>query len=385
MNMPQRSTQSRQNFPIMDLLAEHLCQEGILAGRKIGWHCHLTSITLTAAEAAVKAGARLYLSQCNAATTMDSAVQGLMKLGVEVYTGEDCTARVLAHHPEILSDTGFVLCHDYIKMIASQALEDSVLAATEITSSGITRLRNLNRSNPIPFSVVNINGGELKSSIENFHGVGEGLLEALQMASGQSDFSDKLAVVAGYGQVGSGCAHYLHKSGARVKVLEADPVRALKAHYDGFPLTTMDKALEQGHILVTATGQLGLWQAKHFSQARDGLIVVNVGHDKDEVSPQLWQESATRAVVANSALTRYIFGDKSLYLVAGGNPANVALLTGSVEPTLIHLATEILTWEYLIGRAKALPTGENCLPRSVEEVAGRLALEALGYDNASFF
>jgi S-adenosylhomocysteine hydrolase len=89
--------------------------------------------------------------------------------------------------------------------------------------------------------------------------------------------------------------------------------------------------------------------------------------------------------VVNKALTRYTFGDKSLYLVAGGNPANVALLTGSVEPALIHLATEILTWEYLIRRAGELPDSVLALPREVEEVAGRLALQALGYSNTSFF
>jgi hypothetical protein len=88
--------------------------------------------------------------------------------------------------------------------------------------------------------------------------------------------------------------------------------------------------------------------------------------------------------VASKALTRYTFRDKSLYLVAGGNPANVALLTGSLEPTLIYLATEILTREYLIGRAWELPDGEPALPRAVEEVAIRLALQALGYSNTSF-
>ncbi|MBU6450453.1 MAG: adenosylhomocysteinase [Cyanobacteria bacterium REEB67] len=378
-----------QNFDLLERVGEVLKERGNLANRSIAWHCHLTTLTYAAARAVVEAGGRLYISECNAATTKQSALSGLKDLGVPFYTGAHAAVKVLAHKPEIISDTGFVLTETYLRS-GGGAPGAGISAACETTADGIGRLRDLRAMAALNIPVININEGELKSAIDNFHRVGDGLIEALQIATGRESLPGNLIVVVGYGRVGSGCAQYLKGIGAQVKVIEADPLRALKAHYDGFAVTSRLEALAKAEVVVTATGRPGLWQENFFEEARDGMVVINVGHDREEVAPALWEKKAKKIEVVNEVLKRYTFdsnrsGEKCLYLATGGNPANIALLTGSFEPTYIHLATELLTWEYLFQEAENLPAGELTLPRRVEEEVSSLALQALGYNNESVF
>jgi adenosylhomocysteinase len=378
-----------QNFDLLERVGKRLKERGYLDRRSIAWHCHLTTLTYAAAAAVVEAGGRLYISECNEATTKQSALSGLKDLGVPCYTGAHAQAKVLAHKPEIISDTGFVLTESYLRA-GGGAAGAGIIGACETTAGGIGRLRELQAMAALNIPVINIDSGELKSAIDNFHRVGDGLLEALQIATGRESLPGNLIVIIGYGRVGSGCAQYLKSIGAQVKVIEKDPLRALKAHYDGFAVSSRGEALARAEVIVTATGQAGLWQEKYFEEAHDGMVVINVGHDREEVVPALWEKKAKKIEVVNEVLKRYTFdsnsaGEKCLYLATGGNPANITLLTGSFEPTFIHLATELLTWEYLLQEGQNLPAGELTVPRSVEEEVSSLCLQALGYGNESVF
>lgn len=258
-----------------------------------------------------------------------------------------------------------------------------LVGGCEITTSGITKMRQVD----LPLPIINLNDTTLKSTIENFHGVGDGLLEALSKVS-DKNFSGRKVSVVGYGQVGSGCAYYLKKIGCLVTVVERDPVRALKAHYDGYQLQLLSDALQSSELLVTASGQKHLLSTNEWALAADGILVVNVGHFADELDIDSLAKMSEFTIANSPELNAYKTGTKTIYIATEGHPINVVLLTGSPEPTLIHLTTEILTLAYLIELnqlGKRLNNGENALPRQIEELASLLAIEALNLSHNSAF
>lgn len=370
-------------FPIFELVYKHLSTQRSLPGTRIGWHCHLTELTEIAAKTLIELGVELHLSECNASTTSLKAVERMQKAGAHVYLGTTSTKEVLAKKPLVISDTGFQLTSEYL------SLQDNwLLGACEITTSGITRMRQAQLDLP----VINLNDTQLKTSIENFHGVGDGLLEVLQKLD--RSFTGQPVAIVGYGPVGAGCARYLKTTGAVVSIVEKDPIRALLSHYDGFHLQTLPEALKSAKLIVTASGQANLLSTQEWQQAADGILVVNVGHFRNELDIASLSKSATRIKISpvlekfviDEESTTYKTSTKNIYIVTDGHPANVVLLTGSDEPTLIHLTVEVLALAYLVElnqEGRQLPIGENRLPRRIEELASLLALKALNLSHNS--
>lgn len=364
-------------FPLMEKLGKYLQKDGSLNGIKIGWHCHLTQLTLMTAEALARGGAKLFLSEVNPATTDDDAVEAIRVLGAKVFLGEESPDQVLAESPQFLTDTGFVIIDRYLSSPEGRRPK-SIVAASEITTSGIEKLR---RMESLPLPVVNINGGLLKARIENYHGVGDGVVDLLRRLTGRS-ISGLNAIVIGYGAVGSGVAFHLRKEGGIVNVVDNDPVRRLIAHFDGYSVDDLDTSLKKADIIVTATGKRHVIAEPQWQAARDGAIFLNVGHWPEELDLPSLKKLSTSIVDLELKTRRFHLKDgekreKRLYVVADGNPANIVLLTGSVEPTLIHLATEALCLSYLAKCGASLSPGEHPIPYEVEQNSSLLALEAL--------
>ncbi len=364
-------------FPLMERLGKYLQEDGSLNGVKIGWHCHLTQLTLMTAEAMAQGGAKLFLSEVNPATTDDEAVQGIRDLGAKVFLGESSPEKVLAESPQLLTDTGFVIIDKYLS-IKKEDRPNSIIAASEITTSGIEKLR---KAKDLPLPVININGGLLKARIENYHGVGDGVVDLLRRLTGRS-LSGLNSVVVGYGAVGSGVAFHLRKEGGIVNVVESDPVRRLIAHFDGYAVGDLLTSLRKADVVVTATGKRQIIGETHWSAARDGAIFLNVGHWPEELDMNSLRGLANSVDDLELKTQRFHLKDrdgvgKRLFVVADGNPANIVLLTGSVEPTLIHLATEALCLSYLAKHGTSLGHGEHLVPYEVEQNSSILALEAL--------
>jgi adenosylhomocysteinase len=363
-------------LPIMSELETHLKQRNHLSGKKIGWHCHLTEITAVVAEVLINCGAQLFMSECDPNTTNMPSVEFMREIGATIYLGADAPDRVLEHKPQILSDTGLALVSRYLAQPAYR--QDSMLGASEITTSGISRLRQ--QSN-ISFPVININCGQLKTYIENFHGVGEGLVDALFQLTGRV-WSGRKVAVAGYGSVGSGVASYLRRIGAVVSIVEIDPVRRLIAHYDGYALSSLEAALASSELLVTATGKQRLINRDHFKLMKDGIILINVGHWSSEIDVDALKSEAEKTRSVSRHLEELMLDkEKHIYIAGGGSPTNVAMLSGSCEPTLIHLATEALCMNYLTELEANIERpfgGEIPIPPAIERQASILALKALG-------
>ncbi len=367
------------SFPILNRLGAHLDSSGTLAGRKIGWHCHLTGLTAATVKVICQAGANLYLSECSPATSDTEAIKYMEACGAKVYTGVDSPNKVLELKPEVISDTGFVLSSAYLDYRGRG--ENYLFAACEITSSGIHKMR-LHPKLSLP--VININDGELKSLIENFHGVGDGVIDALFQVSGRL-WSGRDVAVVGYGRVGAGVAQYLRKAGALVHVVENDPIRRLVAHYDGFSLQGLKQAISLCELMVTATGGKSVLSSEEFELARDGILLMNVGHWPEEIDMKALGEGSKSQRSMKEHLEEYNYqsakGSKKIYLIGGAGPANVVMMSGSPEPTLIHLSTEVLCVQYLLKQLSTgnpLPVGENAIPVEVQQAASLLALQTLG-------
>lgn len=358
-------------YPLLDLVGAYLKSRGNLRGVKLAWHCHLTALTAISAKALETAGCRVTLSECNPATTDANAVKYMRDLGFKTHIGPMSPGEALDEGADVISDTGF----DMLTQWLSRG-EPQIVGACEITTSGITRLRAL-ESVHIP--IININDGQIKSLIENFHGVGDGVIDALKILTGRS-FQGERACVIGYGRVGAGAAHYLSRAGVQVTVVEPDPVRRLVAHFDGFSLASLPEAMSKSELMVTATGKTGLLSEKDWRSAADGILVINVGHWREELDlPKLEEISDSRTKVSQHIDEFKLKSNEGkplrVRVAVNGDPCNVALLTGSIEPTLLHLAVELLSIEYLVTHKNELEPGELRVPAEVEATAAELALQ----------
>jgi adenosylhomocysteinase len=365
-------------FPLLDLVADDLVKTGVLKGVKIGWHCHLTEFTTAAVKALAKTGAQIYMSECNPATSDDGAIELMKDAGAQVYCGKNSTDHVLDNEIELFSDTGFVLVKHYLER-RKAGRSNRALGACEITTTGITRL---NQADDVDLPVININCGALKHHIENFHGVGEGVTEALAQLISRNPSGMNICLL-GYGRVGAGCAFHLRRAGALVTIVEKDPVRELIAHFDGFRTDTIENAIRQAEIVITATGEPSVVRKNDWLKMKHRAIVMNVGHLSHELDLNSLEAIASTKKPIGPHLCEYqLQGEdhstiKSVYICANGHPANVVLLTGSIEPIIIHLATELMTLKYLKQKAASLQPGEIPLPYSVEQAVSLLALHVL--------
>lgn len=361
-------------FPILPALGNRWAARRPWEGRTVGLCLHLTTLTASLVRELTLGGGTWVVSAANPGTTDPAAVDLIRNLGVEVYTGgdgEDRHAQVLEHRPDLLVDNGFALAGTLLDRLPRTA--SSVQAAVEITRNGIAALRTRGE---VPFPVVNINDGRLKDAVENRHGVGEGIWQAVAQLTGMH-LAGRRVVVVGYGPVGRGLAAYARAAGASVEVVEVDPVRRLSAHYDGHPTPTLEAALRQAGVVVTATGRADVLTLEHLHEARQDLVLVNAGRGGNEIDVAGIERAAVRVDHIADQVVRYrLESGRRVTLLGHGHPLNIVLNAGSPEPVLLHFAVIGLTLEWLAG-SPDLPTGEVLVGRDIEDRAALLALEAL--------
>lgn len=360
-------------FPILPILGNRWAATRPWEGHTIGFNMHLTTLTAAFLKELTLGGGTFVVSAANPATTDPGTVALLRNLGIDVYTGgdlEDRHLQVLAHQPDLLVDVGFELIQTLLDKRPAQV--KSIKGALEVTRSGITRLR---RRKDLAFPVVNINDGRLKDAIENRHGVGQSVWEAVARLT-KMHMAGRRAVVVGYGPVGKGLAYYARALGMTVEVVEPDSIRRLFAHYDGFPTPALGEALSRGNVVVTATGHSKVVSVADLMKARDGIVLVNAGHGGDEIDISGIRAVADREDNIIDEVVRYrLKGGPRVTLLGGGHPLNIVLNAGSPEPVLLHFAVAGLTLETLV--KVPLPAGEVRVPEEIEAEAADLALRAL--------
>ncbi len=364
-------------FPILPRLGNRVAATRPWEGKVLGLNLHLTTLSAALISEIQLGGGTPVVSAANTATTDRRVVEMLRNQGVEVYADSgDRHVELLEHRPDLLVDVGFGLVATALKHRDGDG--SKVRGAVELTRSGITRLR---AAGDVPFPVVNINDGRLKNAVENRHGVGEAIWNAVSQLTGMYLAGRRIAVV-GYGPVGKGLALHARAAGMAVEVVEADPVRQLFAHYDGFPTPKLQDCIQWVSLLVTATGAPGVIGPQDLASARDGIVLINAGHGGNEVDVGAIRKAAERADHISEQVVRYRMGNGRRVTVLGnGHPLNIVLNSGSHEPVLLHFTVLGLALEHLATHGD-LPAGEVLVPKQIEHDAAVMALASLDQPGA---
>jgi adenosylhomocysteinase len=286
-------TLAEAEMPGLMSLREEYKDEQPLKGARIAGCLHMTIQTAVLIETLTSLGAEVTWSSCNIFSTQDHAAAAMAAAGIPVYAWKGmneeefdwCIEQTIFAFPEgkplnmILDDGG-----DLTNMVFDRypELAENINGLSEETTTGVHRLYERMKNGTLMMPAINVNDSVTKSKFDNKYGCKESLVDAIRRATDVM-MAGKVAVVAGYGDVGKGSAASLQGAGARVIVTEIDPICALQAAMDGFEVKKMDDACKEANIIVTTTGNFNIIQGKHFESMKDQTIVCNIGHFDNEI------------------------------------------------------------------------------------------------------
>ena len=361
-----------------------------LQGARIAGCLHMTIQTAVLIETLTELGAQVTWSSCNIFSTQDHAAAAIAKTGVPVYawkgeTNEEfdwCIEQSL-YFPDgkplnlILDDGGDLTAMVHQKF--PELLRD-IRGLSEETTTGVNRLYRMHAAGELKVPAINVNNSVTKSKFDNLYGCRESLADGIKRAT-DIMVAGKVVVVAGYGDVGKGCAQAMKSLGARVLITEVDPIIALQAVLEGYEVTTMDEAAPQGNIFVTATGNRDIITGKHMQAMPNDAIVCNIGHFDLEID-MAWLngQKKVKRVEIKPQVDRYTFEDgHSILVLAEGRLVNLGCATG--HPSFVmssSFTNQVLAQLALWTETDKYPLGVHVLPKKLDEEVARLHLDKLG-------
>ncbi|MEK6249251.1 MAG: adenosylhomocysteinase, partial [Planctomycetales bacterium] len=361
-----------------------------LAGARIAGCLHMTIQTAVLIETLTELGADVTWSSCNIFSTQDHAAAAIAVTGVPVYAWKGmseeefdwCIEQTLTFPSGeplnmILDDGG-----DLTAMVHQRFphyLAD-IRGLSEETTTGIKALYKMHQTGKLKVPAINVNDSVTKSKFDNLYGCRESLADGIKRATDVM-MAGKVAVVAGYGDVGKGCAQSLQRYGARVIVTEIDPINALQAAMEGFQVTTMDEAASQGNIFVTTTGNRDIILGKHMAAMKNDAIVCNIGHFDLEIDiAWLNSQSDVQKVEVKPQVDHYTFPDgHSIIVLAQGRLVNLGCATGHPSFVMSNSFTnQVLAQLALWLETDKYEVGIHVLPKKLDEEVARLHLDQLG-------
>lgn len=361
-----------------------------LTGARIVGCLHMTIQTAVLIETLTALGADVTWSSCNKFSTQDHAAVAIAKSGVPVYawkgeTDEEfdwCIEQTL-HFPDgqplnmILDDGG-----DLTAMVHERFPEllDDIKGLSEETTTGIKALRKMQQEGKLKLPSINVNDSVTKSKFDNLYGCRESLADGIKRATDVM-VAGKVVVVAGYGDVGKGCAQSMQRYGARVIVTEIDPINALQAAMEGFQVTTMEEAAALGNIFVTTTGNRDVIMGQHMQAMPNDAIVCNIGHFDLEID-MAWLDGQSDVEKLNikPLVDRYTFPDgHSILILAEGRLVNLGCATGHPSFVMSNSFTnQVLAQIALWTEPDKYDIDIHVLPKELDEEVARLHLDQLG-------
>lgn len=362
-----------------------------LVGARIAGCLHMTIQTAVLIETLRELGAEVTWSSCNKYSTQDHAAAAIAATGVPVYawkgeTDEEydwCIEQTL-YFPDgqplnmIVDDGGdLTLC---VHKPEHSDIIGGVKGLSEETTTGVHRLYQMHARGELKIPAINVNDSVTKSKFDNLYGCRESLADGIKRATDVM-VAGKVVVVAGYGDVGKGCAHSMRSYGARVLITEIDPICALQAAMEGFEVTTMDDACERGNIFVTTTGCCDIISADQMSRMKNDAIVCNIGHFDVEIDVAgLESFLGVKKVQIKPLVDRYTFPNgNSIILLAEGRLVNLGCATGHPSFVMSNSFTnQVLAQIALWTEGEKYPLGVHVLPKELDEEVARLHLAQLG-------
>ena len=355
-----------------------------LKGAKISGCIHMTIQSAVLIETLVELGANVRWSSCNIYSTQDHAAAAIADAGHAVFawkgeTEEEyewCIRKTLEFEdgsgPDIIIDDGGdltqILLDEYPHFV------NSVKGVSEETTTGVHRLKILDKSGNLPFPAVNVNDSVTKSKFDNKYGCRESLADGIKRAT-DIMLAGKKVVICGFGDVGKGCAQSMAGYGAQVFITEIDPICALQAAMEGYKVVTMDEAAEYGDIFVTSTGNKDVVMGHHMERMKDNAILCNIGHFDNEIDVA-YLESNKDIVETNikPQVDSFKFKDgHSIVLLSRGRLVNLGNATGHSSFVMSTSFTNQVLAQICLWEGK-IPKGVHVLPRELDEEVAKLHL-----------
>jgi adenosylhomocysteinase len=375
-----------RQMPVLAAIRERFEREQPLAGHRISACLHVTTETANLMRTLKAGGADCVLCASNPLSTQDDAAAALVEeYGVSVFAikGEDNDTyyqhieAAVDHRPHVTMDDGA----DVIGVLHSHRREQlgDVIAGTEETTTGVIRLRALERDGKLGFPVVAVNEARTKHLFDNRYGTGQSTIDGIIRATNVL-LAGKRFVVAGYGWVGRGVAMRARGLGSHVIVTEVDAMRALEAAMDGFEVLPMEKAAQVGDIFCTATGDKAVITRAHMERMKDGAILANTGHFNVEIEIPALRDLAVETREARQFVDEFTLADgRRLYLLGEGRLINLTAAEG--HPALVmdmSFANQALAAEYVIENAQSLERKVYVVPKEIDDEIARVKLETMG-------
>ena len=377
---------ARSAMPVLRLIEERFAREVPLKGIRVSACLHVTSETANLMRALKSGGAEIRLCASNPLSTQDDVAASLVKdFGTPVFAikGEDKETyyrhlnAALDLKPNLTMDDGA----DTIGVIHSQRQElvTEVIAGTEETTTGVIRLKSMERDGVLRYPIIAVNDADTKHFFDNRYGTGQSTMDGILRATNLL-LAGKRFVVCGYGWCGRGVAMRARGLGANVIVVEVDPLKALEAVMDGYRVLPMLEAARQGEIFVTVTGNIHIIRKEHFAMMPDGAVVCNSGHFNVEIDIPALESLAVGHELAREDVEAYRLRDgRRIYLLGEGRLINLAAAEGHTASVMdMSFANQALASEYAVKHRGTLEKKVHRVPIAIDKEIARLKLESMG-------
>ncbi len=373
-------------MPVLNLISKRFSQKKPLQGIRIGACLHVTAETANLMLALKAGGASPFLCASNPLSTQDEVAASLVKdyhLAVFAINGEDDKTyykhidQVLDSRPLITMDDGA----DLISRIHSQREElvENILGGTEETTTGVIRLRSLEKEGLLKFPLIAVNDTPTKHFFDNRYGTGQSTIDGILRATNLL-LAGSTVVVCGYGWCGRGVASRAQGMGAKVIVTETDPLKALEATMDGYSVMPLKKAAREGDVFITLTGDMGVIRKEHFPLMKDGAVLANAGHFNVEIDLKALGQLSLKKRKVREFIEEYTLPNgRRINLLGAGRLINLAAAEGHPAAVMdMSFANQALSAEFLAQEGGNLEKKVHAVPSSIDKEIARLKLKSLG-------
>jgi adenosylhomocysteinase len=381
----QRIEWAGREMPVLKLISQRFAIEKPLAGIRISACLHITTETANLALALKEGGADTVLCASNPLSTQDEAAAALVEYGIptNAIRGEDDATyykhidTALAHKPQLTVDDGADLVA-IIHKDKTELLKD-IIGGTEETTTGVIRLRSMERDGKLKYPILAVNDAQTKHFFDNRYGTGQSTLDGIIRATNIL-LAGKNMVISGYGWCGRGIAMRAKGMGSQVIVVEVDPLKAIEAVMDGFRVMPIMDAARIGDIFVTVTGDKHVIDKHHIEVMKDGAVLSNSGHFNVEINIPSLEEMAVKKRRIRGFVDEYTLKDgRHIFLLGEGRLINLAAAEGHPASVMdMSFANQALCLEYIVKNMQQLEAKVYGVPEAIDKQIARLKLESMG-------
>lgn len=373
---------AEKHMKVLAKIREEMEKDKPLEGLRVGMALHVEAKTAVLVKTLVAAGAKVAITACNPMSTQNDVSEALRSIGINCFAKRGMSVeeyykaiqKVADFKPDIAIDDGADLIFELHRR------NQKVKGASEETTTGVLRLKAMEKEGVLAFPVIAVNDALTKFMFDNRYGTGQSTIDGIMRATNML-IAGKRIVIAGYGWCGRGIAMRCRGMGAKVIVTEVDEIRALEAIMDGFEVMPMSKACEIGDLFITATGNRDVIREEHMKKMKDGAILANAGHFNVEISVSALERIAKGVREIRKNVKEFNLGDKKLYLLAEGRLVNLVAGDGHpIEVMDMSFSNQALAVRYIAENWEKLENRVYRMPEELDRKVAKLKLETLGVE-----